>query len=184
MTTAEKWREYKREYNALLKKNHLCRDCKAQDGRTLNGFVLCWDCHDRDVKRQRERAKRPEVKAQKRADAKQLYASRKEQGLCPVCGRERSEKTFVLCKMCRAKNAKKKRIKQVQMAVNRPRGANGYCFYCNKKPAENGLKTCQECHEKLQEAARHVNQFRKGGFKPIVFGKGRFKTNGKRYNLA
>ena len=165
------WREYKRGYNALLKKNHLCRNCKAQDAHTLAGFVLCWDCRDKAVKRLRERSKDPDVRAQKVKYGKELYARRKEQGLCPVCGGKRTDSNFIMCRKCRFKKSNKKKARQASVDNNFPRGGNGICYRCNREPALPGMRTCAACRDYLVGLAKNARKNGKG-FKPIVFGRG------------
>lgn len=154
----EDWRKYKRDYNALLKANHLCRNCKRQDGRTLNGFVLCWDCRDRECEKARMRRQDPEFAAAKRADSKARYAERGANGKCPWCGKTPEDRRYKLCAHCRGlkRKSKAKSNQKLHYAanVNWPRGANGYCWTCNKRKAVDGKKLCVECYAKQLESLK------------------------------
>ena len=46
--------------------------------------------------------------------------------------------------------------------VNRPRGANGYCWQCNKRPSMDGRRLCRECYEVKVSNIRIVNGRRNG----------------------
>jgi hypothetical protein len=173
---ADKWRRYKRDYNALLKANHLCRDCKAQDGHTLNGFLLCWDCQQKANDRQRERRSKESYKAQRRIEVKAEYDARKSEGKCPQCSGMRDSSRYKLCAHCRALKRmgaeKKESVRRIIENVNWPRGANGYCWQCNRRKAIDGKKLCAECYQtqlvRLQHtwavnAERRKNAERKSG---------------------
>lgn len=144
---AEYMRQYKRSYNAMLKANHLCRDCKRQDGRTLNGFVLCWECQQRANTQQNKR--RESLKEQRRDEAKTLYQKRKANGLCPCCGRA-LDGAYQTCSHCRALKRKAKEKAEVRRRivedVNWPRGDNGFCWRCNKEPSLKSKHLCEKCY--------------------------------------
>lgn len=44
---------------------------------------------------------------------------------------------------------------------NRPRGANGYCWQCNKEQAMQGRNLCRSCYEKKVETIMRYNEGRK-----------------------
>lgn len=140
-------RQYKHSYNAMLKANHLCRDCKRQDGRTLNGFVLCWECQQRANEQQRKR--RESIRIQRRDNAKALYQERKAKGVCPCCGKA-LDGSYQTCSHCRALRRKAKEkaetIRRVVEDVNYPRGDNGICWRCNREPVKTGKRLCERCY--------------------------------------
>lgn len=148
---SEARRAYKRDYNALLKANHLCRDCKAQDGHTLGGYTLCWDCQERANMAQNKRRQTENYKAHRRMKAKALYDERKAKGLCPECGRKPEVKRFIFCAYCRALKRKAKEKAEVKRRitedVNWPRGDNGYCWRCNRQQSLDGKRLCADCYE-------------------------------------
>ena len=157
---ADDWRRYKRDYNALLKASHLCRDCKAQDGHTLNGFVLCWDCQQKANARQNERRKDESYREQRRTEGKKLYSERQANGKCPCCGKKLHSTAYKTCSRCRAlKRQQKERaevVRRVVENVNWPRGANGYCWRCNRRKVMDGKKLCSECYQKQLVMLQHA----------------------------
>lgn len=100
-----------------------------------------------------------------------LHVLRKERlaanGLCTSCGYPLDEAKYRTCSVCRAKKritAKKEKVEKPK-AEKQPRNrayeyikrkrlkdyrrANGLCPHCGK-PATNGMKTCEECRERIR----------------------------------
>ena len=157
---ADDWRRYKRDYNALLKASHLCRNCKRQDGRTLNGFVLCWECMTKEYESQRKLRSDETYKAKRRIYENARYAQRKADGKCPCCGRKLYTTAYKTCSHCRALKRKSKNKADAERraleGVNWPRGANGYCWRCNKRKAMEGKKLCEECYQAQLVRLQHA----------------------------
>lgn len=131
------------EYRARLKAAHLCRDCKQQDAYTLGGRTYCADCAEKYAARKREF--RIANKARVRESWQRSKAKRIERGVCIYCGRHKPKPGNLVCNICNSKAQAKQREKRIAEGMNWPRGANGYCWQCNKRKAVDGKRLCQEC---------------------------------------
>lgn len=139
MTTAE--------FRALLKRNHLCRDCRAQDAYTLAGRTYCAECAAKIAAAKRAERATPEGKAKDRATCERWRARKAAEGLCVYCGRRHPEAGRRLCAWRLAKHRRARARKREGSEVNWPRGANGYCWLCNKRKAMDGKRLCQMCYD-------------------------------------
>lgn len=91
------------------------------------------------------------------------YYARKENGLCPRCGKEVDDESYVLCSNCRemcrlwarenisilhAKNREKMK------ELYRERKNKGFCPRCGELRDENGYVMCKKCRAFNAEAQR------------------------------
>ena len=135
MTTAE-WRK-------RLKEAHLCRDCKKQDAYTLGGRTYCAECAEKLAAKKREY--REGHKAQAKEQQQKSKAKRIERGVCIYCGRHKPKPGNLVCDICNSRTHAKRRERRIADGMNWPRGANGYCWQCNKAKAVEGKRLCPEC---------------------------------------
>lgn len=150
----ENCKNYQNSYYALLKKERLCVYCGKQDAYTLNKHALCAECAGRVNENHRKwRAQNPQRAERGNARRKEVYNSRKEQGLCAKCGKSLPEGDHhVLCPGCRAKHRRyNERAAEKRKGPGRLTRQNvsefGICSMCFKAPAERG-KLCEKCYEK------------------------------------
>lgn len=121
------------EYHAR-KRAHMCTYCGKQDAYTLAGRHCCYECAERRREKY-EKGVYERRKEEKLKKWKEKYESRKEQGLCPRCGRKAARgKTW--CERCLAKRRKG--------AAYIP---EGYCTSCKKNLAMDGRKLCERCYK-------------------------------------
>lgn len=131
-------------YNAMLKRNHMCVRCHKQDAFTLGGRSMCADC----AAKQRERGAKfyARHKSEVCNKRKRKYAENKANKVCPRCGKRIIDNgKKVICYSCRVKDAIRKQNKNLSEGVNYPRGDNGLCWQCNKEKAIEGKKLCVKC---------------------------------------
>ena len=136
----ERQKVWQRENRALLVQCHLCRQCGAQDARTLNGYSYCYECGEKRKGYYRNwRKKHAEEANVKR---RERYAELKEQGKCPVCGRDLVFTNNVVCACCAARqnNHRKERYEHKRVG--------GKCFQCCQAEPLPGKKLCRECYDK------------------------------------
>ena len=152
--TCEDCKNYQNSYRRLLKKEQLCVCCRKQDAYTLNKHTLCADCSARIAAGRRERmARNAGLAERKNLRSKELYRSRKEQGLCPMCGKERPEGEHrVFCPACLARGRRYDKRKFDKLygsdRLTRQNVSDfGICSTCFKAPAERG-KLCENCYAK------------------------------------
>lgn len=130
------------EWHRMLIMAHICPRCKKQDAYTLGGRVYCVECAAKTAQTKRDWYAKNRNKA---LDARREYkALRRQQGKCMRCGRTVDNVMYANCPICRAEAARRKKEKQT---CNWPRGANGICFQCNKRPVKEGSRLCSECYE-------------------------------------
>lgn len=142
-------REYEASYKRLLyderKHNVVCVSCGAVDAFTINGRAECAECCE---KRRKCR------NYQKKADQqREIYKARKAAGICVSC-KKKAIPGMVYCEQHRIRHNQKARYLKAynRGETNWPRGDNGYCYVCNKRPTMDNLKVCDTCYKKLQLA--------------------------------
>ena len=144
------------EYRKLLKKAHLCRECKKQDAFTLAGHYVCAECRKRNTEL---RAKIRKNNPQHEKDvAKKRYYERKAKGICANCGKRKVEKGKSWCKVCTTKTNKKRDLEN--HAKRCEVEYKGLCTMCKSNPRIEGKRVCKNCYEKLMlnlEKADEVN---------------------------
>lgn len=130
----KKNREYKKNLNRTRKgyydnrkKQGLCPLCGLS---TTPEFITCEPCRKRESEKTKKTIKR-----------------RRENKLCPCCGKQREELQYVHCKRCRAHLAKKCKRR------TKMRFEKGLCTRCGKKKEDLNFMTCQKCRTEL----RHRN---------------------------
>jgi len=81
---------------------------------------------------------------------KELYQERKEQGLCPRCGKKNKKSQFVNCADCRAYYRGHSTSSSEQKARYQARLKNNLCPRCGRKHGKNYKnKLCQLCIRNL-----------------------------------
>lgn len=157
------------EYRRWLHSKGLCCDCKGRDAFTMNGRWRCAECGEKYNQRKakiRDRAK-------EKAAVNSRNAARRAAGLCVQCGKPAVEGKS-RCKRCLERDcrAQKERFRRRHPEVNLPRGDNGFCYLCNKKPALDGQTLCQSCRETRAAQALTLPRGREGHFwKRLTFGR-------------
>ena len=134
-----------REWRRMLKEHHICRSCKRQDAYTLNGRTYCAECAGKGAEKQRNwREKHPGANA---AAVKRSFEKRVAEGRCKYCGDPLPDDGYKSCPTCRARMRKLNAEYRAAKGVNQPRGGNGYCWQCNRRPAQEGFRLCRECRD-------------------------------------
>ncbi len=163
----EQDRKDSRDTYYWLKAHHRCTRCWKQDAYTLKGKIYCYECTE---KRKEEYS----LNKQKHAERHKSYIFNLiNKGLCPRC-RKPTDRQGKICTEClakrrvqtKAKDIERRRKKQIENNINFPRGENGFCYLCNKRPAMDGRKLCSECYDKIcanaakgREHIDYQNQF-------------------------
>lgn len=152
------------EYRRWLHSKGLCCDCKQRDAFTLNGRWRCAECGEKYNQRQSERRKAG-AQAKENASARAQYAERKATGLCVQC-RKPAVSGKARCPRCLKRDckAKKESFRRRHPETNLPRGDNGFCWLCNKKPSLDGQRLCQSCRDLCAAQALKLPRDRSGHF--------------------
>lgn len=161
--------KYNKEYNInYCEKHKICINCKNQDAYTLIGKHYCADCVEyfREAqKRSRERRKKENLEKYyilRRNQANNLYKKRKEVHRCTQCNSYLPFNYYKnRCPKCLSIMQAYKKKKRMKEGVNYPRGGNGYCWQCNKRPSIDGKKLCEECYVKACERAKIASKAKK-----------------------
>ena len=107
-TTCFSCREYQKERRAKFLLLGICPVCGKE--RICGEERMCTICADRH--REKDRIKREnneELKESKRIYGRALVKARKEQGLCPRCGKRKMTQGFQTCALCRYRVTEKSR---------------------------------------------------------------------------
>lgn len=139
----------------------LCVQCGKE--KPFRGYVRCPECIEKSEEASRKCWSDPEkrIRYNKRGSErkKELILERKENGLCPRCGKAIKNETYIYCKQCR----EKKNIARRDKSGRRPgehfkeRIAEGVCMYCGGKIVP-GYKLCEKCLEKRRYINKRSNQ--------------------------
>ena len=140
-----------KEYYDYYKSHGICVDCGQDDAK--QGHVRCWRCL---INRSELAVERKSNWSDERRDlvnkkSNQWWSNarkeRKQKGLCPRCGGERKDKSFVTCEKCRIKNNRYKDKKRRENGVlsNDLRGDGIFCRTCLKPVEHEGDKLCERC---------------------------------------
>lgn len=112
----------------------------------MNGHSLCADCMEKDAEYKRKlRAKNPYKYSD---EQKKIRDRRKKEGRCTRCGRELPyQYSFKTCPICRIET--RNRLRNIRANTDKNiHGHNGICWTCNKNPAIDGKKMCEDCYSK------------------------------------
>lgn len=126
----------------------LCSRCGKY--RLFGDEKQCPECRAKIANDQtRHRKKnRESVNSNNREFMRNLRSRRKEQGLCPECGRKPSG-GYITCGICRYK-------KRNGYVLQPDRYELGLCRFCDN-PVEPGYRVCEEHHRQNIERARSSN---------------------------
>lgn len=80
-------------------------------------------------------------------------------GICPVCKKNHPEEGYKICHDCRIKMNRRNmawrhknreqyntKIASRRKMIYEDRVVKGICTRCGKRPAEDGMRTCRQCH--------------------------------------
>ena len=118
---------YNAETRKLLKKFHMCRECRKTDAYTLAGHARCADCVEKDTEYHRKvRGYQPAWKRVKKEKPETNYP-RGYHGICYQCNKRLQMDGRTLCAEC---YAMKLRIAQQNFGIQMPKvqaesGSNG-----------------------------------------------------------
>ena len=145
------------------KEQGICLRCGKEDAYTMNGRSYCFDCCEKDHIRHSKRSE--ETKKQYNQYHKDLYNYRKENHLCPHCGKELPDGyTKINCEMCLSKARRKSEISRRERGIISHDSALycGVCVQCHKEPMYEGFKLCKKCYDlattKLIKARANVDR--------------------------
>lgn len=119
-----------------------CVRCHCQDALTLNGRAYCGDCGEK----RRNRAIEYAQTHNRNAANREQYRRKRETGLCVKCGKP-ALPGKARCLECAVKLKERDRQRNLDRHkdTNFPRGGNGVCYMCNKKPVMTGQRLCPGC---------------------------------------
>ncbi len=162
-------RKQHREY--YIARNR-CAMCHKQDAYTLNGRHYCFECVEYRGELTRKSHEKPEIAQNIRDSQNRRAAQRRADGLCISCGKP-TRGGKARCERCLAKRKAKAVEQRIESGVNYPRGDNGFCWLCNKRPALAEKRLCAECYERNQDVLEHYTlpARRKTKMRPFVFGR-------------
>lgn len=124
--------------NKLMGSEKTCVECRAKDAERL------------EIKRESDRKAYNDSMS---SYHKSLYNRRKEQGLCPVCGKVNKDKRYITCNSCR----NKKNSRTIHKTLRDKRERNGLCIWCDR-PVKEGYKICKTHYQMNCEKAKKANR--------------------------
>lgn len=152
------------EFRRLRRKAGVCTRCGKIDAYTMGGRSACAECAAVGRANKRLHDAIPEERQKHYESHRKYQQERREQGLCPTCGRPATP-GYSTCPYCRAKHRNYMR----QYRNSFQRGQNGICWLCNKTEAVPGRRVCQDCYEKIlvaqEKAVAKVAEMKAGGWR-------------------
>lgn len=139
--------EQEKKNREYLKRVNRCTRCGKRDSYTIGGRSICFECTEelKVINAKYRDKNRENINEYQR----RVKNERKEQGLCVRCGEVLPKNSmFLSCVTCRERERKYKRKYDRMKGANYPRGGNGFCWTCNKKPAMEGKKLCEDCYQR------------------------------------
>jgi len=135
--------EYDRESYIFWKSLQRCVRCHKQDAYTLAGRARCAECVE--INRAEKAAFREKNHERLLGGNKDWYYRMKAEHRCVLCARPLDDDRHTTCAGCRAKRRRKHAEKRGGQGANYPRGDNGICWLCNKRPAVRDGGQCEIC---------------------------------------
>lgn len=144
-----------KERQSYWQSRHRCGKCGKEDAYTMAGRKRCAECCER------ERAWRAANKEKVREIRKRHNEKYKQEGRCMSCGAALDGSAVDYCGKCWSHilrhRLNRKDARRGESTKNYPRGENGICYTCNKRPAREGSKLCEECYQKSLAALRKAH---------------------------
>lgn len=138
------------ERYAWYKAHGICVTCGREDA--MLGRVRCFDCLEKERKRQGRYRERKGYKASKKQANARRAAARKENGQCIACARP-AVPGKVRCQFCLSKDARNHKHAEWKPP--------GECLYC-KEPHAEGKKLCEKhlliAQKSIANARKHINR--------------------------
>lgn len=141
------------DYRKLLKKHHICRDCKKQDAYTLAGRTYCAECAQKQAEAKRNEYARDRGK-KNRIACQKWKQKNEEEHKCSYCGKQLPDDCkYKTCNYCRIKMRRyNKEYRRKKGSISwEMRMSSDYCFQCAKNKPLEGKRLCKECYEKKLE---------------------------------
>ena len=140
------------DYYHYYKSHGICVTCGQENAAP--GRVRCWMClasqreHEAIYRERTAQSEREKWNAIRREEASTLRQKRRENGLCPNCGKDRIDKAYVLCEKCRrsAKRYAEKKRRDLGVVSQGLRGDGMFCAVCLKPVEQDGNKLCDRCY--------------------------------------
>lgn len=139
----------------------ICVQCGKE--KPFLGYVRCPKCIEKSEEASRKCWSDPEkrIRYNKRGSErkKELILERKENGLCPMCGRPIKSGTYIYCKQCREKKNAARRTQNSRRPGDhfKERIAAGVCMYCGEEVVP-GYKLCETCLNRTRDNFRKANE--------------------------
>ena len=143
------------------KRMGLCVKCGKE--KPFAGYVHCAECIEKVEEASRKCWADPEkrIRYNKHGNErkKELIRERKENGLCPRCGRPIKSGTYIYCKQCREKKNAARRTQNSRRPGDhfKERIAAGVCMYCGEEVVP-GYKLCETCLNRTRDNFRKANE--------------------------
>lgn len=135
----------------VYKELGICTTCGKEKAEPNK--ASCWECLERYRKYQ---AKKRENGNYNKETAnrlhREMYAKRKELGLCTKCGRKK-QSAQVLCTECRIKNNRRRRKDTLERS---DRVGIRMCYFCGDNIIP-GKRTCPKCYKRTLKSVQKMN---------------------------
>jgi len=140
-------------YYDFYKSHGICVTCGQEKAKP--GQVRCWRCaikqaeHEAEYRSRKTDEQKATALAERREKAAILREERRRNGLCPNCGRERTDTRYSLCERCRqnAKKSAERKRRDEGIIPAFMRGDGTFCAICLKPVETDGNKLCDRCYE-------------------------------------
>lgn len=149
------------EDREFLKSIGICPVCRKI--RLFGDEKKCLECKAKDAEYQfnRRNKNREKYNNQCRQRSKKREEERRQQGLCPRCGKKAEALRYKMCSKCRHKNIEYKR-KSRPLHPRTERIEKGICYFCDN-PVKKGYKVCDKHYQmNVENGKLSKNRIEKG----------------------
>ena len=147
----------KKEFYHMRKRAGVCVSCGREDAYTMAGRARCAECAERCRANQEKYLADPKKRKALTDRARERRRARKENGLCPMCGKKPMD-GHVKCLKC---TLRQRRADLKKRGGRHPK-LDGMCRQCNKREPMPGKKLCSDCYQSALVKLEKANRARLG----------------------
>ena len=155
-------REYRRENRRFYRENSICPACGKE--KLFGDEKQCIECREKKNERRKPLTEEQKIRYGNRfkEQQRQLYKERKEQGICPRCGKHKAKTGRVRCGICLDKEATRARERRFDKPNEKEkRKENHLCYRCGEPNDMPQGQLCKKCYDASCEHLRRAREIQR-----------------------
>lgn len=150
-----KMRVNQNETRKWYQQNGICPRCKKE--KLYGDEKQCLECNAKSYEKVVKSRDRDHYNETHREWSKRTHHEAISKGICTRCRKRKADHGYKTCGICRAKDAEKKRLRNVDKITREEKAELGLCYWC-MEPVKPGYKTCQRCYDRCVENSRKADR--------------------------